>query len=311
MPVDMIECIPNVSEGRDSAVIGAICDELSGVSGLHLLHRDLGPDANRTVLTMVGSVEALRVGIPRMYQVALERIDMRKHVGPHPRIGAVDVCPLVALTPEDKPQALKLASEVAKEVADLGVPVFLYEQSAHHDYRRRLFDIRRGEFEGLTEKMAQTEWRPDFGSSVPHPTFGATVVGVRELLVAFNITLTTREVGIANKIASEFRALRKSDERFSAARAIGWYMPSYGAAQVSINIIDINRLNLIDVFDKVKEIATLFGISVAGSELIGLCPERLLYTSNITDVPSYLGLSLHHRFDPEERVLERVLSKLG
>jgi glutamate formiminotransferase/formiminotetrahydrofolate cyclodeaminase len=305
----LIECIPNISEGRDPAVIDRICEAICSYDSVRLLHRDVGFDAHRTVLTIVADEpKSLKAAVLSMYEIALSSLDMRRHQGAHPRIGAVDVCPFVSLDDESKAQALKLARAVGEEVGRAGIPVFLYEQSADRDYRRRLFDIRRGEYEGLPEKLGDPLWAPDFGPCQVHPGFGATVIGVRELLVAFNISLGTEDSGIASRIAAEFRALRKLRPRFHAARAIGWYMPSYQAAQVSINLVDTKVLSLIECYDAVRDIAGRYNVKLLGSELIGLCPEALLSSAEIADVPAYLGLSLYQPFEPEKRILERRIA---
>jgi glutamate formiminotransferase / formiminotetrahydrofolate cyclodeaminase len=319
----MIECIPNISEGRDQRSIDEIENAISSVPGVTVLHRDVGPDAHRTVFTFVGDGQGVCQAVLKMYEAALKRIDLRLHMGPHTRIGSVDVCPFVPLA--EGTGVTSLVEETAAEVADrFTVPVFLYEKSARFEERRRLFEIRRGEFEGLADKLASPNWKPDFGPSTPHPSFGATVLGHRDFLVAFNVSLDTTELSIARGVARDIRELRAAakdtPDKWKAVRAIAWSMPSYGCTQVSMNVVDIEKISLVECFNEVTRFAEVRGVKVLGSELVGLIPQRMLlscakdlglsgeFDEVASRVINYLGLRRHKEFSLSERVLESALA---
>ncbi len=314
----MIECIPNISEGKDLTVIQRIRSAIEEISGVHFLHHDVSPDAHRSVLTFAGDPEPLAEAVLKMYELALELIDMRKHAGVHPRIGAVDVCPFVPLTGRSAEEAQALAKQLGAEISKrFSIPVFLYEQSAAADYRRRLYDIRRGQFEGLAEKFKDPLWGPDFGPAHAHETFGATVLGARDFLVAFNVSLKTEDVTIARTIAAALRSKRHSTDpveaaKWSALRAIGWHMRSYQCVQVSTNIVDTQLLGPLEVFQMIQQMAAEQGVEVLGSEMIGLIPEKVLVRSAGKDpatIVANLGLEAHRPFDLDERVLEYAIRK--
>jgi len=316
----VIECIPNISEGLNDRVLDEISEQISSVPGTKLLHLDQGRDANRSVFTFVGSTDSVMESVLRMYRTALNSIDMRVHRGSHPRIGAVDVCPFVPLSADrDLSGLVNSLGKVLGE--ELSLPVFLYEMSAAKEERRKLYNIRRGEFEGLEAKLKLPEWQPDFGPTAPHPSFGATVLGQRDFLVAFNVSLNTEDLAVAKEIAAEIRELRRREEgqKWGALRAIGWSMPSYHCAQISTNLVDIEQVTLVDCYLKVRELAQQRGFDVIGSELIGLVPERVFTRSGLQigavgsgtelnkQVSKFLGLEVHGEFNVEKRILERCL----
>jgi len=316
----MFECVPNISEGRREETIVLARAAISSVSGVRLLHEDVGFDANRTVFTFVGSEEGIKEACLRLYRVALEKIDLRQHSGAHPRLGAVDVCPIVPIASASFEDAEQLAIRIASSVAsELKIPVFLYERSQRREFRKKLSHIRRGQFEGLRDKLRNEDWTPDFGPRDPHPSFGATVIGARDFLIAFNVSLDSKDPEIAKAIAKQLRDNRSSTEAkvsklWSAVRAIGWEMPLYGCTQVSTNIVDINSASLVDVYQAVEKLARERGIKVIGSELIGLVPRKALLNSGaqlgakpgeeVEAAISNLNLSFHSEFDETKRVLE-------
>jgi glutamate formiminotransferase len=320
----MFECIPNISEGRNVETIQAASAAIASTPGVRLLHQDVGFDANRTVFTFIGDETGILEACIRLYQVALERIDLRIHKGEHPRLGAVDVCPIVPLSDQNFEGAKRLAFSVAKVVGErMKIPVFLYEKSQERLYRQRLSDIRRGQFEGLSQKFTLNEWKPDLGPAAPHERFGATVIGARDFLIAYNISLESKDVSVARDIAKVLRDYRQQSEEkkcslWKAVRAIGWEMPRYGCVQVSTNIVDINRASLADVYIEVTRLAKARGVNVLGSELIGLVPEKAIMDSSaafnaeagreIDAAVKGLGLSYHEEFKPNERILEKIIT---
>lgn len=272
--MDLIEAVPNVSEGRRSDVIEALVAAVSGAPGATLL--DTAPDAahNRTVLTLVGAAAALKTAVLALCAAALDRIDLRVHSGVHPRIGAVDVVPFVPLNPGGMPECVALAAEVGEAVARrFDLPVFLYEQAARTPDRRRLEQIRRGGFEGLTAKMNRPEWRPDFGPATPHPTGGAAAVGARRLLVAFNVNLDTGDLDVARRIA---RTVRASNGGLDAVKAIGVRTARPDVVQVSMNLADFELTPPRRAFEAVRREAERCGTSVIESRIVGLAPAAAL-----------------------------------
>lgn len=317
----MFECIPNISEGRNEAVIRAGEEAIKAVPGVKLLHTDIGYDANRTVYTFIGDSLGIERAVVNLYQVCLSKIDLRSHVGAHPRIGAVDVCPIVPLNDSTFTSAIEIAEKIAATVGDkFQVPVYLYEQSQPRDYRKKLSEIRRGQFEGLTDKLKLEKWNADFGPNVVHPTFGATVIGARNFLIAFNVSLDSKDPALAKEIAKILRDYRSSpdtlfSQKWKALRAIGWEMPKYDCVQVSTNLVDMNSLNLAEVFLEIKKLAEERGVNLLGSELIGLIPAKALSDAAIGFglnpdeegmqlVVESLKLSYHSKFELKERILE-------
>jgi len=272
----LVECVPNVSEGRRSDVLDACAEAIRG-AGVRLL--DVKPDAahNRTVYTFAGEMAAVRAGVLALYARALPLIDLRQHRGEHPRLGAIDVVPFIPLEGATMADCVSLARDVGAQIAaDFQVPVFLYEEAASAPARRNLEDIRRGEFEGLAAKLAQPEWRPDFGPAAPHPTAGASVVGARMPLIAYNINLATNRLDVAKKIAA---AVRQSSGGLRFVKAMGVELADRGIVQVSMNLTNYEKTPMFRVFELVKREAARYGVDVLESEIIGLVPAAALTAS--------------------------------
>lgn len=270
----ILETVPNFSEGRDKVTIEAIADCFRGREGVKLLDYSADKDHNRSVFTVIGEPEALRDAVIRAAGVALERIDLRAHHGQHPRMGAVDVIPFIPIKGCGLEEADQTAREVGKALGEqLGQPVFLYERSATRPNRENLSDIRRGEFEGMAEKMKGEGWTPDYGPNTIHPSGGVTAVGARMPLVAFNINLHTDKLEIAQAIAKK---VRHSNGGLRYVKAMGVMLEDRHQAQVSMNLTDYTQSSLYRVFELVKMEARRYGVNVAGSELIGLTPLRAL-----------------------------------
>jgi glutamate formiminotransferase len=270
----LLECVPNVSEGRSREALEALAAAMRGVRGAHLL--DLAPDADhhRTVVTLAGGADALREAVLALFGWADRWVDLRRHRGVHPRIGAVDVVPFVPLAGATLEQAVAAARETAAAVAErFALPVFLYEEAASRPARRRLADLRRGELDGLAERLAEEEWRPDFGPAALHPRLGATVVGARFFLLAVNALLATAEVAVAREIA---RAVREASGGLPGVRALGLLLPSQGRAQVSMNLVDFRKTSLADLLARVAAEAAARGTEVVSTELVGLAPAEAL-----------------------------------
>ena len=296
----LVECVPNFSEGRRPEVIEAIADEVRKVAGVKLL--DVKPDAshNRVVVTFVGEPQAVKQAAFNCCAKAAELIDMEKHHGEHPRIGATDVIPFIPVKDVTMEECVALANELAAEIADkLEIPVYLYEEAARIPTRRAFPDIRRGQYEGLKEEIAKPERKPDYGPARMHPSAGATVVGARQFLIAYNINLDTDDVSIAKKIAN---CIREAKGGFKYVRAMGISVNVRGrdVAQVTINMVNYQGTPLFRVFETVKNEAARYGVNVIGSEIIGLTPLQALL-----DVAEY-----YLRLDGFERtqVFEETLS---
>jgi glutamate formiminotransferase / formiminotetrahydrofolate cyclodeaminase len=293
MASPIVECVPNFSEGRDKGIIDAIARSISGIAGVSLLDVDPGADTNRTVYTFIGHPDAVASAALAAAQVAFDLIDMTKHSGAHPRMGALDVCPFVPVSGIEMADCVALSKRVGEALASqLGVPVYLYEAAATRPERKSLADLRSGEYEALPGKLALPEWAPDFGASIFVPRWGATVVGAREFLIAYNVNLNTRDKRLANEIALNLREAGRAAKdsagnpikdaegravkipgRLKEVRAIGWYIESYRCAQVSINLLDYKKTPLHLVFETAKEEAEKLGLLVTGSEIVGLVPR--------------------------------------
>jgi glutamate formiminotransferase/formiminotetrahydrofolate cyclodeaminase len=288
----LVECVPNFSEGRDRSIIDAIADSITSVRGAVLLDVDAGPDANRTVYTFAGPPGAVLDAALAAARTAFDRIDMTRHSGAHPRIGALDVCPFVPLSGATMEDCVELAGKFGDALArELNVPVFLYERAATRPGRRSLAAIRSGGYEDLAAKLIRDEWKPDFGPALFVPRWGATVAGAREFLIAYNVNLDTDDERVARGIAEELREsgrlVRNLDgaasedgraRRFrvpgllKAVRAIGWYMEEYHCAQVSMNILDYHATPLHAAYEAVRKEAEKRGLRATGSQIIGLAP---------------------------------------
>ena len=280
----IVECVPNFSEGRDLKKIDRIVAPFRARAGVKLLDYSNDEDHNRLVVTLVGEPEALRDAVIEAIGVAVELIDLNHHQGQHPRMGAVDVVPFIPIKNVTMDEAVSLSREVGEKVAGLyHLPVFLYEKSATAPHRENLAAVRKGEFEGMAEKIKLPEWQPDFGPADRHPTAGTVAIGARMPLVAYNINLSTDNLEIATKIA---RNIRHINGGLRYVKAMGVELKERGIVQVSINMTDYTRTALYRAFELVRIEARRYGVPVVGSEIIGLVPmEALIDTSSY-----YLGL---------------------
>ena len=341
----LIECVPNFSEGRDQNVIRGITDAIKSVDGVSLLDVDPGASTNRTVVTFVGSPDTAVEAAFRAIKKAAELIDMRKHKGAHPRMGATDVCPFIPVSNVSWEEAIDCANRLAKRVGDeLKIPVYLYEKAAKNKSRSNLSVIRVGEYEGFFEKIRQPEWKPDFGPAVFNEKSGATAIGVRDFLVAYNVNLNTKSARRANSVAFDVReqgrvqtedgtpggkpVLDANGEPIRVpgmlkhVKAIGWFVKEYGIAQVSMNLTNIEETPLHAAFDACCESAAKRGLRVTGSEIVGMVPKKCLvdagryflrkqkWSEGVSDEELIdiairsMGLSELRPFDPKEKVIE-------
>jgi glutamate formiminotransferase len=270
----VIECVPNVSEGRRLDVIEKMTAALKAVPGLRVLDVQSDASHNRSVFTLAGDATALGAGIPVLFERAMADIDLRNHKGEHPRLGAVDVVPFIPIDGVTMDDCVKLAKTVAADVASrFKLPIYLYEDASANPARKNLEDIRRGEFEGLAAKMSKPEWAPDFGPAAPHQSAGASVIGARMPLIAYNINLDTDRLEVAKKIAS---AIRMSSGGLRYVKAMGIPLEDRGIVQVSMNLTNYEKTPIFRVFDLVKREAERYGVSVLGSEIVGLVPAAAL-----------------------------------
>jgi glutamate formiminotransferase len=270
----VIECVPNISEGRRTDVIEKIANSLREVPGLSVLDVQSDASHNRSVFTLAGDAEAMKTGIPKLFEGALAAIDLRAHQGEHPRLGAVDVVPFIPIDGVTMDGCVQLAKSVAADVAArFSLPVYLYEEASSNPARKNLEDIRRGEYEGLAAKMAQQAWAPDYGPPAPHQTAGATVIGARMPLIAYNINLATNRLDVAKKIAA---AIRMSSGGLRFVKAMGIPLDDRGIVQVSMNLTNYEKTPIFRVFDLVKREAARYGVSVLESEIVGLVPAAAL-----------------------------------
>lgn len=270
----IIESVPNISEGRNPHTVARIAEALRGIDGVRVLDVQSDSSHHRSVLTLAGDREPLKRAVLRLYEDALAAIDLRTHQGEHPRLGAVDVCPFIPIEGVTMPECVELARDVGREVAErFGLPVYLYEEAASTPARRNLEDIRRGEFEGLAAKMQQAAWVPDYGPSAPHASGGATVIGARMPLIAYNINLATDRLDVAKKIAA---GIRMSSGGFRYVKAMGIALNERGIVQVSMNLTNFEKTPIFRVFEVVKREAARYGVAVLKSEIVGLVPAAAL-----------------------------------
>src|SRR5204862_2905576 len=295
----LVECVPNFSEGRDLDVIRQITGAVESMDGVALLDVDAGASTNRTVVTFVGGPEATVEAAFRAIQKAAELIDMRKHKGAHPRMGATDVCPFIPVSNVSWEEAIACAKQLGRRVGEeLNIPVYLYEKAAKDKSRANLSVIRAGEYEGFFEKIRQREWKPDFGPAALNEKSCATVIGARDFLVAYNVNLNTKSVRRANSVAFDVREngrIKTEDGTPSGkpvldengepvrilgmlkhVKAIGWYVEEYGIAQVSMNLTNIEETPLHAAFDACAEAAGKRGLRATGSEIVGMVPKKCL-----------------------------------
>jgi glutamate formiminotransferase len=296
--VQVVECIPNFSEGRRAAVVQAISEAITSVEGVRLLGEEMDPDHNRAVLTFVGEPEPVVEAAFRAVAEAVKRIDLTKHQGEHPRIGAADVVPFVPIANITMEECVNLARELGRRVwEELRVPVYFYAEAAQRDDRRLLPPIRKGEFEGLREAMGKDQDRdPDVGDPKIHPTAGATVVGARGPLIAYNVNLATDDLALAQAIAKRVRA---SSGGFPEIQAKGFSLEDRGQVQVSMNVMNFRVTSIPTVFEAIRKEAGDAGVAIAGSEIVGLVPLEALLDA----AEAYLRLEDFHR----DQILERRL----
>jgi glutamate formiminotransferase/formiminotetrahydrofolate cyclodeaminase len=338
----IVECVPNFSEGRDMAVIDQISAEIKKIAGVELLDVDPGRDTHRTVVTFAGSPAAVEEAAFQAIKKAAELIDMSRHSGAHPRMGATDVCPFVPVAGVTMAECVEIAKKLGRRVGEeLAIPVYLYEEAASNDERKSLAYIREGEYEGLAEKLKKKEFKPDFGKAVFNPKAGATVIGAREFLIAYNVNLNTRNVKLAKEIANRMRekgrvvkdpatgAKETVPGTLKAVRAVGWYIAEYQMAQISVNLLNYNTTPLHRVFEEAERLAIEFGVRVTGSELVGLIPlEAVLQAGRhylrkqgsclgvdekelVRTAVQSLGLAEISPFKPEHKIIEYRFRKTG
>jgi len=341
----LIECVPNFSEGRDQNIIRQITDAIESVDGVSLLDVDPGASTNRTVVTFVGNPDAAVEAAFRAIKKAAESIDMRKHKGAHPRMGATDVCPFIPVSNVSWDEAIACANRLGERVGnELKIPIYLYERAAKNEARSNLSLIRAGEYEGFFEKIKQPEWKPDFGPDVFNEKSGATAIGVRDFLVAYNVNLNTKSVRRANSVAFDVREQGRAQTAdgtpsgkpvldangepiripgmLKHVKAIGWFVKEYGIAQVSMNLTNIQETPLHAAFDACCESAARRGLRVTGSEIVGMVPKKCLvdagryflrkqkWSEGVSDEELIdvairsMGLSELKPFDPKEKVIE-------
>lgn len=295
---EIVECVPNFSEGRRHDVVDAIASAIASVAGVRVLDREMDADHNRSVITFVGDRKSVAEAAFRGATKAIELIDMNRHHGEHPRVGALDVLPFVPIAGVTLDDCVDLARFVGKRIAEeLEVPVYLYEAAATRPDRRALPDVRRGEYEGLkTEIAVNPERKPDFGPSRLHATAGACIVGARPVLIAWNVNLKTTDLEVAKRIA---KAIRESDGGLPAVRAKGFALADRGLVQVSMNMVDYRRTSLVQAFEAIRALATKEGVEIAESEIIGLVPLDAL----VEGATAYFKLARFHR----EQILETQL----
>lgn len=323
----IVECVPNFSEGRDQKVIDAISAAIREVAGVTLLDVDPGKSTNRTVYTFVGDPDAIIEGALAAARTAKKLIDMSKHSGEHPRMGAMDVCPFVPVANVSMEECVEISKKFAQRAAEeLDVPFYLYEYSQDQEYRKKLPQIRKGEYEAIPERITKPEWKPDYGPARFVPSWGATVTGARFFLIAYNVNIlgTSNQ---AHRIALDLReAGRSPDEpgRFKELKGLGWFVDEYNMAQCSFNLNNFNVTSPHEVFEAVKEEAARINVGIAGSELVGLIPlEAMLKAADyyiaqenlfildedqkIKLVIDRLGLNSVSQFKPAERIIEYII----
>ena len=349
MKQPLIECVPNFSEGNDMSVIQQITSEVEGVEGVKLLDVDPGKATNRTVVTFVGAPDAVIEAAVRAAKKAAELIDMSRHQGEHPRFGAIDVCPVIPVANITMEETVVYAHELARRLGEeAGLTVYCYEHAARTEQRRNLAVVRAGEYEGLEDKLASPDWKPDFGPATFNPRSGATAVGARDFLVAYNVNLNTTSTRRANAIAFDVREKGRKkregnpltgrvvkDEKgedvwvpgsLKSVKAIGWFIKEYGIAQISMNLTNLGVTPVHAAFDEVCEKARQRGIRVTGSELVGLIPLRAMLdagrfflrkqhrSTGVADeelikiAVKSLGLNDLYPFEPDEKIIEYAMA---
>ena len=342
----LIECVPNFSEGRDENIINSIILPIKQNNNVHLLDVDMGFDTNRTVVTFVGKPnDVIKVAFDCI-TIASNLIDMSKHKGEHPRMGATDVCPLIPVKNVSMNECIKLSKDLARKVSrELNIPIFLYENSASNKSRRSLSFIRSGQYEGFSQKFSKKEWNPDYGKAEINVKSGVTAIGAREFLIAYNINLNTQNKKIATDIALDIREsgrakrdkdglilrdsngkMIKKKGKFNFCKAVGWYIDEYNQAQVSINLTNYKKTSMHKVFEEVRKQARKRGVRVTGSEIVGLVPLKAIINSGkfylkkqkspvglpeqdiIDTAIKSLGLSEIDKFNPNDKIIDYTIS---
>ncbi|HER2439930.1 glutamate formiminotransferase [Streptococcus pyogenes] len=294
----IVECIPNFSEGQNQAVIDGLVATAKSIPGVTLLDYSSDASHNRSVFTLVGDDQSIQEAAFQLVKYASENIDMTKHHGEHPRMGATDVCPFVPIKDITTQECVEISKQVAERInRELGIPIFLYEDSATRPERQNLAKVRKRQFEGMPEKLLEEDWAPDYGDRKIHPTAGVTAVGARMPLVAFNVNLDTDNIDIAHKIA---KIIRGSGGGYKYCKAIGVMLEDRHIAQVSMNMVNFEKCSLYRTFETIKFEARRYGVNVIGSEVIGLAPAKALI-----DVAEYY-LQVED-FDYNKQVLENHL----
>jgi glutamate formiminotransferase/formiminotetrahydrofolate cyclodeaminase len=345
----LVECVPNISEGKDKDKINDIVSVVETVEGVTLLDVDPGFETNRTVITFIGNPENIQEAAFLLVKRASELIDMSQHTGAHPRMGATDVCPFVPVSGVTMDDCVEIARKVAKRIGEeLEIPTYLYENAASKPEWSNLAEVRKGEYEALEEKLKKPEWKPDFGPAKFNPKTGATAVGARNFLIAYNIDINSRDKKLAREIALEIRekGRAKRDENgnkirdeegnlvrrpgkrgLDSCKATGWYIPEFGYAQVTMNLTNFLNTSVHHAFDASKDIADEIGVRLTGSEIVGLVPKKAMTDAGIhylkktgrpTGVPEKelvhiaiqsLGLNHTTKFDPNEKIIEYRVKK--
>ncbi len=325
----IIECVPNFSEGRDETVIFAIAEAIRITEGCTLIDIDPGNSTNRTVYTFVGDPDSIVEGALAAARVAKKKIDMRQHSGEHPRFGAMDVCPFVPVANVSMDECIQAARKFAQRAAEeLDVPFYLYEEAAAHEYRRKLPDIRRGEYEGLRERMRDPKWVPDFGPAQFRPSWGATATGARNFLIAYNVNILGTP-NQAHRIALNLREAGRGEDapgRLKEVKGMGWFVDNYNIAQVTVNLNDYRVTPLHTLFEEVKREAAALNVGVAGSEIVGVVPLNALLMAadfyierenlfiyqedqKIRLAIERLGLNSVASFQPEEKIIDYIVAE--
>jgi len=340
--MQIVECVPNFSEGRDKSVIDTITKEIENTDDVKLLDVDMGADTNRTVVTFVGTPEAVKEAAFKVIKKASEVIDMSKHSGAHARMGATDVCPFVPVSGVTMEDCIQIANEVGERVGrELNIPIYLYEDAAKKPERQNLAEVRKGEYEGLEEKLKDPEWKPDYGPAVFNAKTGATNISAREFLIAYNVNLNTRDKKLATNIALNIKEqgrLKRDKEgkvvkdeegnklrvpgTLKATKAVGWFIDEYGVAQISINLINYKITPFHQVYEECCRQARENGLVVTGSELVGLIPKEAIlkagrfYLEKQGKSPGLpeselvfvaiksMGLEDVSSFDPKKKIIE-------
>jgi len=325
----IIECVPNFSEGRDPEIIEAIAEAIRNVKGCTLIDVDPGRSTNRTVYTFVGGPDSIIEGALAAARVARQRIDMRRHSGEHPRFGAMDVCPFVPVANVNMAECVEISKKFAARAAqELNIPFYLYEEAAEHDYRRRLPDVRAGEYEGLAEKLQDPRWRPDFGPSDFVPEWGITATGARKFLIAYNVNIlgTSNQ---AHRIALNLREAGRGEQepgRLQEVKGMGWYVDEYNLAQVTVNLNDYQVTPIHVMYEEARKEAAALNLAVTGSEIVGVVPlEAMLMAADyyiekeglfiyqedqkIRLAVERMGLNSVAPFVPEEKIIEYIVAE--